>query len=43
MPVTLPRGIREKNLQRGIHRYQEYARLHCTFDSDKGEEDPNAG
>ncbi|XP_012935525.1 uncharacterized protein LOC101848029 [Aplysia californica] len=42
MPLTLSRGIREKNLQRGIHRYQEYARLHCTYDSEKGETDPNA-
>ena len=43
MPAALERGIREKSLQRGIHRYLEYAKLHCTYDSDKGQTDPEAG
>lgn len=42
MPAALERGIREKSLHRGIHRYLEYAKLHCAFDSDKGEVDPEA-
>lgn len=42
MPCTLNRGIREKNLQRAIHRYLDYARLHCTYDSEKGESNPDS-
>lgn len=43
MSCTLGRGIRERNLQRAVHRYLDYARLHCTYDSEKGEKDPLAG
>ncbi|GFS02191.1 bromodomain adjacent to zinc finger domain protein 2B [Elysia marginata] len=42
MPAALERGIREKSLQRGIHRYLDYAKLHCVYDSGKGEVDPDA-
>ncbi|KAI8778112.1 bromodomain adjacent to zinc finger domain protein 2B [Biomphalaria glabrata] len=37
MTCMLNRGIREKNLQRSIHRYLDYAKLHCEFDTVKTE------